>query len=166
MRASPDICSTREAGRGRARILVVALALVVGVLVSDASPAAAARPRVLLIGDSTLAALGWYSSSQDRLDGLDYVLEAASCRAVTAVSCVGRRDADGRRFRPSNAVDVLRSYPAGSFDELVMMAGYDESANTFADSVVELPELARGSRDRTHHLAHVPHRRRLQRSGR
>ncbi len=127
-----------------ARLTVPAIVAFVAVsLVALPQPAHAARPKVLLVGDSTLAALEWYSSSQTKLNGLDYVLEAASCRAVTAVSCVGRRDADGSRYRPSNAVDVLRAYPRGTFDELVVMAGYDESANTFATSVVELPRVAR-----------------------
>ena len=45
---------------------------------------AASPPRVRLIGDSTLAAVRWYGSSQQHLAGLDYVLDAQSCRAVTA----------------------------------------------------------------------------------
>jgi hypothetical protein len=122
--------------------VTVALATMATALVSFPEPAAAARPRVLLIGDSTLAALDWYPASKDELAGLDYTLRAASCRAVTATSCVGRTDSNGRRIRPDNALTVLRSYGAGAFDELVLMVGYDESATAFARSVAELPHVA------------------------
>ncbi|MGD9702919.1 MAG: peptidoglycan-binding protein [Acidimicrobiia bacterium] len=120
--------------------------LLVGVM-STARPAAAsaaARPRVLLIGDSTLAALAWYPRSQSGLDGLNYVLDAQSCRAVTARSCTGRIDPrTGRRSRPANALTVLRSHPAGSFDELVLMVGYDESYTAFRRSVGAMTQAAR-----------------------
>ena len=99
---------------------------------------------MLLIGDSTLAALAWYPKSQAGLSGLNYVLDAQSCRAVTAQSCVGRTDPrTGRRFRPANALTVLRSHPAGSFDELVLMVGYDESYTNFRHSVVAMTQAAR-----------------------
>ncbi|HEY5875396.1 MAG TPA: peptidoglycan-binding protein [Ilumatobacteraceae bacterium] len=121
--------------------------LLIGV-VSIARPvsvdAAPGRPRVLLIGDSTLAALAWYPKSQAGLSGLNYVLDAQSCRAVTAPSCVGRTDPrTGRRIRPANALTVLRSHPAGSFDELVLMVGYDESYTNFRHSVVAMTQAAR-----------------------
>ncbi len=112
--------------------------------VLEPRPASAgSRPRVLLIGDSTLAALDWYPGSADALDGLDHTLRAASCRAVTATSCVGRTDSNGRRIRPDNALTVLRSYGSGAFDEVVVMAGYDESSTAFARSIVEFPRVAR-----------------------
>ena len=78
------------------------------------------------------------------MSGLNYVLDAESCRAVTAPSCVGRTDPrTGRRFRPANALTVLRSHPAGSFDELVLMVGYDESYTNFRHSVVAMTQAAR-----------------------
>ncbi len=108
---------------------------------ADAAPG---RPRVLLIGDSTLAALAWYPKSLAGLSGLNYVLDAQSCRAVTAQSCVGRTDPrTGRRIRPANALTVLRSHPAGSFDELVLMVGYDESYTNFRHSVAAMTQAAR-----------------------
>ena len=104
---------------------------------------AARTPRVLLIGDSTLAAVRWYGSSQRNLAGLDYVLDAQSCRAVTAVSCVGRTDpVTGRRIRPANALDVLRSHRPGSVGELVLMVGYDESYTAFQRSVQVMTDAA------------------------
>jgi len=121
--------------------------LLIGVL-SMARPAtvdaAPGRPRVLLIGDSTLAALAWYPKSQAGLSGLNYVLDAQSCRAVTTQSCVGRTDPrTGRRIRPANALTVLRSHPAGSFDELVLMVGYNDSYTNFRNSVGVMTQAAR-----------------------
>lgn len=142
MPSSPE-SSPRSGGFRRPRFLLAALAVLGATVVVAPQPAAAARPKVLLIGDSTLAALDWYASSQRQLRGLDYVLEAESCRAVTATSCVGRTSSNGTRIRPSNALSVLRSYPAGTFEELVLMVGYDESASAFRESVVELPRVAR-----------------------
>ncbi len=108
---------------------------------ADAAPG---RPRVLLIGDSTLAALAWYPKSQAGLSGLDYVLDAQSCRAVTTQSCVGRTDPrTGRRTRSANALTALRSYPAGSFEELVLMVGYNVSYTNFRDSVGTMTQAAR-----------------------
>jgi peptidoglycan hydrolase-like protein with peptidoglycan-binding domain len=115
-----------------------------GVLAPDPAQAAARGPRVLMIGDSTLAALAWYPRSQSGFDGLNYVLDAQSCRAVTTASCVGRTDPrTGRRTRPANALSVLRSYPAGSFDELVLMVGYDESYTAFRQSIGIMTQAAR-----------------------
>jgi peptidoglycan hydrolase-like protein with peptidoglycan-binding domain len=122
---------------------LITLAAVVSALSVGVPSATAARPKVLLIGDSTLAALVWYPQSKQQLAGLDYDLQAESCRAVTAQSCVGRRNASGVRIRPTNAMTVLRSYPKDTFNELVLMVGYDEGYATFKKSVVELPQAAR-----------------------
>ena len=86
------------ARRAIAGVLALLVALPVVLALTPTRATAASPPRVLLIGDSTLAAVRWYRSSQRNLAGLDYVLDAQSCRAVTAVSCVGRTVtiADGR----------------------------------------------------------------------
>jgi hypothetical protein len=115
-------------------------------LVSQKLPAGvtAKRPRVFLLGDSTLAALRWYASSEATLDGLDYELDAESCRTISVVSCKGRTDPiTGERTTPDNALTVMESYPAGQFDELVLMIGYDESLETFTKSVPLLLDLAK-----------------------
>jgi peptidoglycan hydrolase-like protein with peptidoglycan-binding domain len=129
----------------RHRILaaLIALATALSTFAVGVPTATAARPRVLLIGDSTLAAVDWYPASKQGLSGLDYELRAASCRAVTGPSCVGRRDSNGNRIRPSNAISVLKAYPAGTFDELVLMVGYDEDYSTFKQSMIDMPQAAR-----------------------
>jgi hypothetical protein len=83
-----------------------------------------AVPRVLLVGDSTLLAVGTYDAL-DALLGMDPVYEAASCRALAQPSCSDNP--------PTNSVTVIDS-GEGNFDVVVVMAGYDEWYTTFADS--------------------------------
>lgn len=101
-------------------------------------------PRTFLMGDSTLAALNWEPNAQSTLDGLDYVLDAESCRAISIQSCRGRPDpATGGRLIPDNALTVIGDQAPNSFDELVMMIGYDESSATFAKSLPLVLSLAK-----------------------
>jgi peptidoglycan hydrolase-like protein with peptidoglycan-binding domain len=128
----------------RLAMVAAVVCFTVGAVVAAARPAEAGRPRILMIGDSTLAALAWYPGSQAGFEGLDYVLDAQSCRAVTAPSCVGRVDRrTGRRIRPANALSVLQSHRRGSFDELVLMVGYDEAYSAFRTSVDVITQAAR-----------------------
>jgi hypothetical protein len=102
------------------------------------------RPRVLLLGDSTLANMVWTPGSQTTLAGLDYVLDAESCRTISVPSCRGRvNPITGEQIRPPNGLTVLESYSAGAFDELVLMIGYNESSETFEKSLPLTLALAR-----------------------
>jgi hypothetical protein len=92
-----------------------------------------AVPRVLLIGDSTLLAVQQYDALGALL-GMDPVYEAASCRALAQPSCSDDP--------PPNSVDVLTS-AEGTFDVVVVMAGYDEWYTTFADSFARVVEASR-----------------------
>jgi hypothetical protein len=83
-----------------------------------------AMPRVLLIGDSTLQAVGRYNKLNALL-GMDPVYEARSCRLLAVPSC-------GRNPAP-NAIEVIDT-AEGAFDMVVIMAGYDQWYDTFADS--------------------------------
>ena len=104
----------------------------------------AKQPRSLLLGDSTLAALVWEPRAQVTLAGLDYVLDAESCRTISVPSCRGRTNPiTGLRIIPDNGLQVLANLAPGSFDELVMMIGYDESSETFAKSLPLVVDLAR-----------------------
>jgi hypothetical protein len=104
----------------------------------------AGRPRVFLLGDSTLAALDWEPAAQSTLDGLNFKLDAESCRAISIPSCRGRADpVTGVRIIPDNALTVVGNQPARAFDELVLMIGYDESSATFAKSLPLMLSLAR-----------------------
>ncbi len=102
------------------------------------------QPRSLLLGDSTMAALVWEPRAQATLAGLDFVLDAESCRTISVPSCRGRTNPiTGQRIIPDNGLQVLANLPASSFDELVMMIGYDESSATFSKSLPLVIDLAR-----------------------
>lgn len=104
----------------------------------------AKQPRSLLLGDSTMAALVWEPRAQVTLAGLDYVLDAESCRTISVPSCRGRTNPiTGQRIIPDNGLQVLANLAPGAFDELVMMIGYDESSVTFAKSLPLVLDLAR-----------------------
>ncbi len=83
------------------------------------TPVADTARRVLLMGDSTLAGVRWYTKSQHALSGSTFLLDAESCRRLVGTSCRGR---EGRR--PPNAVDAIGSHDP--FDVLVVMTGYND----------------------------------------
>lgn len=96
-------------------------------------PALPPLPRVLIIGDSTLAAVE-NNDLVHVLRGMDPVFEARSCRAIGVPSC-------GRNPAP-NAVAVVDAAEA-PFDIVVIMGGYDEWWETFSTSFDALVASAR-----------------------
>jgi hypothetical protein len=111
------------------------------------SPVAATLPvppldngpsRVLLIGDSTLLAVGSYGLLH-AFQGFDDVYEAASCRTLGVPSC-------GRNPVPNSVATINAAN--GRFDMVVIMAGYDEWWTTFPDSfeAVNAAARAKGAR--------------------
>jgi len=82
------------------------IALVVGLLVASvavavpAQPASAyttvyfngagSAPRVLLIGDSSLAGVRWNGGAYDPMKIFNFSFDAESCRRTTTTSCGGR----------------------------------------------------------------------------
>ena len=106
--------------------------------------APAGRPKVFIVGDSTLAALEWEPAAQSTLDGLNFKLDAKSCRTISIPSCRGRNDpVTGVRTIPDNGLTVVGNEPANAFDELVLMIGYNESSATFSQSLPLMLNLAR-----------------------
>jgi hypothetical protein len=93
-----------------------------------------AKPRVLLIGDSTLLAIDHYDAYR-ALQGFDYVYDAKSCRTLGIPSC-------GKRPLPPNAVEAI-NHADGNFDDVVIMAGYDEWWTSFPQSFDEVVAAAR-----------------------
>jgi hypothetical protein len=91
-------------------------------------------PRVLLIGDSTLLAVDRYNGYRALL-GFKYVFDAKSCRTLGIPSC-------GQRPLPSNAVEAIGNAD-GTFDDVVIMAGYDEWWTSFPTSFDEVVTAAR-----------------------
>jgi hypothetical protein len=106
--------------------------------------APAGKPRVLIVGDSTLAAMEWEPTAQSTLSGLNFKLDAKSCRTISVPSCRGRNDPiTGERTVPDNGLTVVGKEPANAFDELVLMIGYNESSANFSQSLPLMLNLAR-----------------------
>lgn len=86
-------------------------------------------PSIGLIGDSTLSGVRWADEYGD-LRRFNFVFDAESCRRTLETSCWSRE-----QYRPRNAVTALRDH-AGEWGEvLVMMTGYNDSADGFTDGV-------------------------------
>lgn len=84
----------------------------------SSTPVERKRPQVLLMGDSTLAALRWFEDGQASLSGFKYILDAEPCRRIVFWGCMGREER-----MPESAVDALEKYTE-QFDVIVLMAGY------------------------------------------
>ena len=105
-------------------------------VVAPNTPVADSSKRVVLMGDSTLAGVRWYTNSQQALRGSNFVLDAESCRRLVGSSCRGR---EGRR--PPTAVSALSDHDP--FDVLVVMTGYNDWHTTFADAFDQTVAAAR-----------------------
>ena len=89
---------------------------------------------VLLLGDSTMAALRWFEQGTVSLEGFNYKLDAESCRRVADSSCYGRE----KRI-PKSALSALKGF-SGPLDYVILMAGYDSSVRRVDDELKLLIE--------------------------
>jgi hypothetical protein len=139
--------TARPLSSGRAARVLAAAALISGVAMatnSTTGPAAAAAPdstKVSLIGDSTMAAMEWYSYDNDDADTVadndireivgnsyDLAFSAESCRRLVNASCRGRFGTV-----PASTLPLMRGALSGNLGEaLVIMAGYDDASTTSA----------------------------------
>ena len=101
------------------------------------TPVADLDRRVVLMGDSTLAGVRWYTNSQHALGGSSFVVDAESCRRLVGASCRGR---EGRQ--PPNAVTAIGAID-GSFDTLVVMTGYNDWYTNFSGAFDQVVAAAR-----------------------
>lgn len=101
------------------------------------TPVADVGKRVLLMGDSTLAGVRWYTNSQHALGGSSFVLDMESCRRLIGASCRGR---EGRV--PPNAIDAILAH-AETFDVVVVMTGYNDYWPNFGVAFDEVVSAAR-----------------------
>ena len=106
--------------------------------VAPVPPNAPVAPRVLLIGDSTLAALDVVTSSQRALQGMVPVLDAAPCRRLVRPSC---RSAFTGQV-PDTAAQAIARTP-GPIDVVVVKAGYNEGTSGFQQAVEQVLSAAR-----------------------
>jgi peptidoglycan hydrolase-like protein with peptidoglycan-binding domain len=90
-----------------------------------------------LIGDSTLSGVRWFGDYGD-LERFNLVLDAESCRRTIERSCWSRE-----QYRPRNALTALQEEEGEWGEVLVMMSGYNDSSDGFADGVEAIVEEAR-----------------------
>lgn len=93
--------------------------------------------RVLIVGDSVASAFRYSTGALTHLQGYPYELDVRECRRTIGTSCVIRGGT-----RPSTAVDAIRG-ASGSFDTIVMMTGYNDSAHNFASAIDQVMAAAR-----------------------
>ncbi len=112
-----------------------------GAPVASSSPVLADDPpnsRVLLVGDSTLAALDVVPQAQRALTGFTPVVDAQPCRRLVQPSCQSRFTLRV----PNTAVQAISSTP-GALDGVVVKSGYNDGAPGFADAVTRVVAASR-----------------------
>lgn len=101
--------------------------------VPEAAPSNVVRSKnlvnVLLLGDSTMAALRWFEQGTVSLDGFNHKLDVESCRRIADASCYGRE----KRI-PKSALRALQEFE-GPLDYVILMAGYDSSVKRVDDEL-------------------------------
>ena len=86
--------------------------------------------RVLMVGDSTLAAVRNVTASQELFVGFDPVLDAQGCRRLVWPSCWSDTD-----FRVPNTVEEAILSTPGGLDVVVVMSGYNDWHDPFGSFV-------------------------------
>jgi hypothetical protein len=116
----------------RALLPVLVAAIVAGVLAAttdgaDAGPTANGLQHVTLIGDSVATALpGDNVAVQVLRSGVDLDLEVAACRRLVYPSCPPN---------PPTTMDLIRQRGSALGPNIVMVVGYNEFADQWADAV-------------------------------
>lgn len=78
-------------------------------------------PRVLIVGDSAMAALDVFTDARRALAGADFYVDSDNCRRLVHTSC--RSDVTGRI--PNTALEAIHAAP-GSFDIVYMDVGHND----------------------------------------
>jgi hypothetical protein len=94
--------------------------------------------RVLLVGDSTLAAVRNVTASQALFVGFEAVLDAEGCRRLVWPSCWSDSD-----FRVPNTVEEAILGTGGVLDVVVVMSGYNDWHDPFGSFVDTIMAAAR-----------------------
>ncbi len=81
---------------------------------------------MLIVGDSTLAAVRFVTGSQSAMRGFDPVLDAEPCRRLVFPSCLSPTT----RRVPNTAYDAITTTP-GWVDVVVIMTGYNDWYDDF-----------------------------------
>lgn len=102
------------------------------------APNVPSRSRVLLVGDSTLAAMDLFNDSKRALVGFDWVVDAKSCRRLMRPSCLSAVTG----VIPNTAVEAIRTTP-GRVDIVVMKTGYNDWFSDFPAEFHAVVDAAR-----------------------
>ncbi len=94
-------------------------------------------PRVLLMGDSSLEGIKFYSHAFDALSGMSYVLDGESCRRLVRPACPSLAG-----NTPNTALEAIQG-ATGSFDAVVIGTGYNEGSNGFGTNFDLIVSAAR-----------------------
>ncbi|HEY4607935.1 MAG TPA: hypothetical protein VIH06_02000, partial [Ilumatobacteraceae bacterium] len=94
-------------------------------------------PRVLLVGDSSLEGIKFYSHALVAIGGMTYVLDAESCRRLTNPSCHSQAG-----NTPNTALEAIQTAP-GQFDAVIIGTGYNEGIVGFSQSFDTIVAAAR-----------------------
>jgi hypothetical protein len=132
----PNLAITRVAERGTAYysdsgtdLIVDVTGYFTGTPIASSLPVPANdRPpsRVLIVGDSTLAAVRFVTGSQGAMRGFDPVLDAEPCRRLVFPSC----HSPTTNRVPNTAYDAITTTP-GWVDGVVIMTGYNDWYDDF-----------------------------------
>jgi hypothetical protein len=144
----PNLAITRVGQRGTAYysdrgtdLIVDITGYFIGTPVASPLPVPANdRPpsRVLIVGDSTLAAVRLVTGSQGAMRGFDPVLDADNCRRLVFPSC----HSPTTNRVPNTAYDAITTTP-GWVDAVVIMTGYNDWYDDFGYFVRTIVEAAR-----------------------
>lgn len=97
-----------------------------------------AQRRVLMVGDSTLAAVRNATASQELFVGFDPVLDAQGCRRLVWPSCWSDSD-----LRVPNTVEEAILSTPGVLDVVVVMSGHNDWHDPFGSFVDTIMDAAR-----------------------
>ena len=113
---------------GRALLISLLVAAVLGTSAGQAGSSGTPRERVTFIGDSIASAIAYDAPSKKLLaTGIDLDLQLAVCRRLVGDSC------PYQGVRPLSLVDLLPTIQVGS--TVVVEVGYNDWEDPFADSV-------------------------------
>lgn len=93
------------------------------------------KPRVLLVGDSTMAAIRWFKDGRKALSGSIFIVDVESCRSIGGYSCYGRE-----QRAPSTAYEVVEAVK-GRLDVVVLMAGTHHNPATVESDLRSLRRI-------------------------
>ncbi len=93
---------------------------------------------VFIVGDSAIASLRWFPSSQVALQGFNVTLDLESCRRLVHHNCKSREGRD-----VTNALDTILNRAYGEADTLVVGVGYNDKSVKFVNDFDLIVNAAR-----------------------